>query len=86
VDTYTRQVRQSTKADLAASARLCDALKEVSVYSRAVYPLDKPQKVFHLHTAEACFNNTAKHFLNGPEGKWETEKIIEILETHQPEP
>ena len=79
VDPYTGVVRQSTKADLAASARLCDALKEVSVYSRAVYPLDQPQKVLHLHTAEARFNNTAKPFLNGPESKWEVEKIIEIL-------
>jgi len=52
VDPYTGRVRQSTKADLAASARLCDALKEVSVYSRAVYPLDQPQKLLHLHTAE----------------------------------
>ena len=66
------------KADLAASARLCDALKEVSVYSRAVYPLDQPQKVLHLHTAEACFNNTAKPFLNSPESKWGVEKIIEM--------
>jgi len=78
VDPNTGVVRQSTKADLAASARLCDALKEVSVYSRAVYPLDQPQKVLHLHTAEACFNNTTKPFLNGLESIWETEKIIEM--------
>jgi trimethylamine--corrinoid protein Co-methyltransferase len=46
--------------------------------SRAVYPLDQPQKVLHLHTAEACFNNTTKPFFNGPESKWEVEKIIEM--------
>jgi trimethylamine--corrinoid protein Co-methyltransferase len=78
VDPYTGAVRQSTKADLAASARLCDALKEVNLYSRAVYPLDQPQKSLHLHTAEACFNNTSKPFLNGPESEWETKKIIEM--------
>jgi trimethylamine--corrinoid protein Co-methyltransferase len=78
VDPHTGVVRQSTKADLAASARLCDALNEVSVFSRAVYPLDQPQKVLHLHTAEACFSNTTKPFLNGPESKWEVEKIIEM--------
>ncbi len=78
VDPKTGKVRQSTKADLAATARLCDALNEVSVYSRAVYPLDQPQKVLHLHTAEACFNNTTKPFLNGPESKWEVEKIIDM--------
>ena len=78
VDLHTGVVRQSTKADLEASTRLCDALNEVSVYSRAVYPLDQPQKVLHLHTAEACFNNTTKPFFNGPESKWEVEKIIEM--------
>jgi len=78
IDPYTGVFRPSTKADLAASARLCDVLKEVSVYSRAVYPLDQPQKLLHLHTAEACFNNTTKPFLNGPESKWEVEKIIEM--------
>jgi trimethylamine--corrinoid protein Co-methyltransferase len=71
VDPYTGVVRQSTKADLAASARLCDALKEVNLYSRAFYPFDQSQKLLHLHTAEACFNNTSKPFLNGPESEWE---------------
>ncbi len=78
IDPYSGVFRPSIKADLAASARLCDALTEVSVYSRAVYPLDQPQKLLHLHTAEACFNNTTKPFLNGPESKWEVEKIIEM--------
>jgi trimethylamine--corrinoid protein Co-methyltransferase len=81
VDPYTGGVRQTTKADLAASARLCDALKEVSVYSRAVYPLDQPPEVMHLHTAEACFNNTTKHCFHSPQSKWEAEKIIELATT-----
>jgi trimethylamine--corrinoid protein Co-methyltransferase len=34
--------------------------------------------LLHLHTAEACFNNTTKPFFNGPESKWEVEKIIEM--------
>jgi trimethylamine--corrinoid protein Co-methyltransferase len=67
VDPHTGEVRPSTKADLAASARLCDALEQVNVYSRAVYPLD-----------QTCFNNTAKPFFNGPESAWEVEKIIEM--------
>jgi len=78
IDPHTGLCRKSTKADLAASARLCDALKEVSVYSRAVYPLDQPQKVLHLHTAEASLCNTTKHSFHGPESKWETEKIIDM--------
>jgi trimethylamine--corrinoid protein Co-methyltransferase len=78
VDPYTGMVRQSTKEDVAATARLCDALKEVSVYSRAVYALDQTPKLLHLHTAEACFNTTTKHCFHGPESKWEAEKIIEM--------
>ncbi len=79
VDPNTGVVRPSTKADLAASARLCDTLTEVSVYSRAVYPLDQPPEVLHLHTAEACFRNTSKHSIHGPESEWEAEKIIEMV-------
>lgn len=73
-------VRESTKADLAAAARLCDALDEVSVFSRAVYPLDQPSELMHLHTAEACLLNTNKHCIHGPESGWETEKIIAMVE------
>jgi len=80
VDPYTGVVRKSTKEDLAAATRLCDALTEVSIYSRAVYPLDRPSKVLHLHTAEACFNNTTKHCFHGPENEWEMRKIIEMAE------
>jgi trimethylamine--corrinoid protein Co-methyltransferase len=80
VDPYTGVVRKSTKADLAAATRLCDALKEVSIYSRAVYALDQPPEVLHLHTAEACFNNTTKHCFHGPESEWEMRKIIEMAE------
>ncbi|MGD8519668.1 MAG: trimethylamine methyltransferase family protein [Desulfobacterales bacterium] len=80
IDPHTGLCRKSTKADLATSARLCDALKEVSVYSRAVYPLDQPQKVLHLHTAEASLCNTTKHCFHGPESEWETKKIIDMAE------
>ncbi len=78
IDPYTGVVRSSTKADLAASARLCDALSEVSVYSRAVYPLDQTQALMHVHTAEACLNHTAKPSFHASEGRWQTEKIIEM--------
>jgi trimethylamine--corrinoid protein Co-methyltransferase len=78
VDPYTGMVRQSTKKDVAATACLCDGLKEVNVYSRAVYALDQTPELLHLHTAEACFNNTAKHCFHGPESKWAAEKIIEM--------
>lgn len=80
VDPFTGVVRKSTKEDLVAATRLCDALPEVSIYSRALYPLDQPPKVLHLHTAEACFNNTSKHCFHGPESEWEMRKITEMAE------
>jgi trimethylamine--corrinoid protein Co-methyltransferase len=78
VDLQTLKVRKSTKEDLEAATRLCDAIDEVGIYSRALYPLDRPSKVLHLHTAEACFSNTTKHCFHGPGNKWEVKKIIEM--------
>ncbi len=78
VDPYTGIVRQSTKKDVASCSRLCDALKELNVYSRAVYALDQTPELMHLHTAEACFCNTAKHNSHTAGSKWEAEKIIEM--------
>jgi hypothetical protein len=47
----------------------------------------------HLHTAEACFNNTTKHCFHGPEtnGKPQSyakalSQAIDIIENHEPEP
>ena len=77
-DLLTGAVRPSSKKDLIDATRLCDALNEVGVFSRAVYPLDQPFNALHLHTAEVCFNHTAKHCFHGPESKWQTEKIIEM--------
>lgn len=79
VDPQTFKVRQSTKEDLEAATRLCDTIDEVGVYSRALYPLDKPSKVLHLHTAEACLSNTTKHCFHGPGNEWEVNKIIEMV-------
>lgn len=78
VDPQTGLIRQSNKEDLAAATRLCDAIAEIGIYSRALYPLDKPSKVLHLHTAEACFSNTTKHCFHGPENEWDTKKIIDM--------
>jgi trimethylamine--corrinoid protein Co-methyltransferase len=71
---------KSTKRDLACATRLCDALKEIDVYTRAVYPLDVPERLMHLHTAETCLKNTTKHSIHGPESAWETRQIIRMAE------
>jgi trimethylamine--corrinoid protein Co-methyltransferase len=78
IDPYTCAFRSSTNEDLASNTRLCDTLNEISVYSRAAYPLDCSHEMLHLQTAKTCFKNTSKPFLNGPESAWQTQKIIEM--------
>ena len=70
----------STKRDLACATRLCDALPQIDVYTRAVYPLDVPARLMHLHTAETCLKNTTKHSIHGPESAWETRQIMRMAE------
>lgn len=79
VDPYTGRVRSSTKKDLEVGTRLCDRLNQVSVYSRAAYPLDQRPKLMHLHTAEACLLNTTKHSLHTADSQWEAEQIIDMV-------
>ncbi len=80
VDPESGERRKSTKQDLAFATRLCDALKQIDVYTRAVYPLEVPPRLMHLHTAECCLNNTTKHSIHGPESAWETRQIIRMAE------
>ena len=71
---------KSTKRNLASATRLCDALTQIDVYTRAVYPLDVPTRLMHLHTAETCLKNTTKHSIHGPESGWETRQIMRMAE------
>lgn len=80
VDIQSGMVRKSTKQDLADATRICFGLKNLDIYSRAVYPLDVPPKLMHLHTADACLRNTTKHTIHGPENRWQTQKIIEMAQ------
>ena len=66
VDPYTGDIRETTKADVANSARIVDYLDEIDVYERAVGAHDVPQEVQPLHNAEAFLTNTTKHCFHGP--------------------
>lgn len=77
-DLHTGTVRPSTKNDLIQMTRLCDALENLTFYSRAVYPLDIDPLLMHIHTAEACLKNTSKHSIHGPESAWETKQITRM--------
>jgi trimethylamine--corrinoid protein Co-methyltransferase len=63
IDPFTGELRPSTKADVAHSARFVDALPQVSFYwGPVVTAEDVPLATRPLHEAEAVFANTSKHF------------------------
>jgi len=80
VDPYTGELRDTTKADVAASARLVDYLSDVDVYERAIGAHDVPQEAGQLHNAEAWFPNTTKHGFMGPLNGRLLKKIVEMAE------
>ena len=66
IDPYTGEHRETTKADVAASALIADYLSEIDVYERAVGASDVPIASVQLHNAEAWLPNTSKHGFMGP--------------------
>ena len=78
VDPYTGELRNTTKADVAASAVIVDYLSDVDVYERAMGANDVPPEVAPLHNAEAFFANTTKHCFLGPGNGKLAKKILEM--------
>jgi len=78
IDPYTGEHRQTTKADVAATALIADYLSEIDVYERAVGAGDMPPETVHLHNAEAWLSNTSKHGFMGSGNGYLTGKIIEM--------
>ena len=78
VDPYTGKPRETTKADVADSARICDYLSEIDVYERAIGANDMPQQSVQLHIAEAWLSNTTKHGFMGPGDGYFLKKIVEM--------
>ena len=78
IDPYSGELRETTKADVAASALIADYLSEIDVYERAVGASDVPIASVQLHNAEAWLPNTSKHGFMGPGNGYLTKKIIEM--------
>ncbi|UCE55223.1 MAG: trimethylamine methyltransferase family protein [Desulfobacterales bacterium] len=78
IDPYTGEHRETTKADVAASALIADYLSEIDVYERAVGAGDVPQDTVQLHNAEAWLPNTSKHGFMGPGNGYLLKKIVEM--------
>jgi trimethylamine--corrinoid protein Co-methyltransferase len=77
-DPYTGEHRETTKADVAASALIADYLSEIDVYERAVGASDAPTQTVQLHNAEAWLPNTSKHGFMGSGNGYLTRKIVEM--------
>jgi trimethylamine--corrinoid protein Co-methyltransferase len=78
VDPETGGLRESTKQDVADTARLADYLDELDTYELAVGAHDVPPATATIHNYEAAVCNTTKHVCAGPLSKWETEAILDI--------
>ena len=61
LDLDTRQVRESTLADVARIGRLVDALDNVHFYLRACVARDIPIELLDINTYYAAITNTTKH-------------------------
>ncbi len=61
MDALTGELHRSSKADVAACARLADALEEVGFWWAMVSAQDQPVKSRGLHELEAAWNQTTKH-------------------------
>ena len=78
IDPYTGKHRETTKADVAASALIVDYLSDLDVYERAVGASDVPIETVQLHNAEAWLPNTSKHGFMGPGNGYLLKKIVEM--------
>lgn len=66
VDPHDGELREPTKDDVEAAARLIDALDDIDVLERPIGAHDVPPEVSPLHNAEAILTNTTKHMFIGP--------------------
>ncbi|MCF8067969.1 MAG: trimethylamine methyltransferase family protein [Desulfobacterales bacterium] len=81
IDPYTGERRETTKADVATSALIVDALPNIDVYERAVGASDVPMDTVQLHNAEAWLPNTTKHGFMGSGNGYITKKLVEMVAT-----
>lgn len=79
MDFESRQRRASTKADVAKSAFVADALKGHGVNWPNVTSQDVPQRTRHIHDLQASLENTEKHItLATNTTTWEVQDVVEL--------
>ncbi|SDP51180.1 [trimethylamine--corrinoid protein] Co-methyltransferase [Desulforhopalus singaporensis] len=78
IDLETRQIRPTTKQDLADITRIQDSMDVISIVERAACSGDQLPESQSVHNYEAMVNNTSKHCFLGFNGGRNARKIIEI--------
>ena len=78
VDPETGELRESTKQDVADTARLTDYLDGIDAYEVAVGASDVDPDMAEIHNYAAAVANCRKHISPCPIGGWATRKVNEI--------
>lgn len=78
IDLETRQLRMTTKQDLADITKIQDSLDVISIVERAACSGDMTPEAQSVHNYEAMVKNTSKHCFLGFNGGRNARKIIEI--------
>ena len=78
VDPETGELRESTKADVADTARLTDYLDGIDCYEVAVGASEVTPDAAEIHNYAAAVATCRKHISPCPIGGWATRKVIEI--------
>ena len=78
VDPFTGEYRDSTKADVAAIARLNDYLSEMDTHEISVGAKDAPPETISVHNSEQQLLNTTKPIGIGPLSRLESQAIFRM--------
>lgn len=78
IDPDTKEIRPTTKNDLAGATLVCDYLNEIVIVERAMGSLDQIPETQTLHNYEAMVANTSKHCILGFGSGANAKKIIEM--------
>jgi trimethylamine--corrinoid protein Co-methyltransferase len=78
VDPETGELRQSTRQDVADTARLADYLEGIDAYEVAVGASDVAPELAEIENYAAAVGSCRKHICACPVGGWETKQVIAI--------
>ena len=78
VDPESGELRESTRQDVADTARLTDYLGGIDAYEVAVGASDVPPDLAEIHNYAAAVGECRKHICACPIGGWATRKVIDV--------